>query len=306
MGDRRARHALDPPGQADDGAPARCLLGGAAPGAYTRMLRLGEWIGEPVTPLFESWLLTAMEERMHAFYREQIGQIASAAVPRRRQRLVLLLDQLHLRPRLRFAACRACSCTSSAPRATWRGSFPPTVRYSFPLIERMWREDMQPRYRAAVADAEAPRGGPAGRRAPGADRRARGPRGRVFRLDHGPERRGVQDGDEPRAVLSAAPGSARLAAATCRCWPVSSRPAATGRDMPSSRSTGRHAPVPLTQAASATGRRDHGRVVEARHAAEAAAFAALALVPTSPSSVPAPAGRCAAPRPDSRGADRAS
>ena len=47
-----------------------------APGAYTRMLRLGEWIGEPVTPLFESWLLTAMEERMHAWFREQIGQIA--------------------------------------------------------------------------------------------------------------------------------------------------------------------------------------------------------------------------------------
>ena len=47
-----------------------------APGAYTRMLRFGEWIGEPVTPLFESWLLTAMEDRMHAFFREEIGQIA--------------------------------------------------------------------------------------------------------------------------------------------------------------------------------------------------------------------------------------
>ena len=47
-----------------------------APGAYTRMLRLGEWIGEPVTPLFESWLLTAMEDRMHALFRELIGQIA--------------------------------------------------------------------------------------------------------------------------------------------------------------------------------------------------------------------------------------
>ena len=28
-----------------------------APGAYTRQLRFGEWICEPVTPLFESWLL---------------------------------------------------------------------------------------------------------------------------------------------------------------------------------------------------------------------------------------------------------
>ena len=39
-------------------------------GAYSRTLRFGEWISEPVTPLFESWLLTAMEDRMHAFFRE--------------------------------------------------------------------------------------------------------------------------------------------------------------------------------------------------------------------------------------------
>ncbi|MEO7869076.1 MAG: PEP/pyruvate-binding domain-containing protein, partial [Candidatus Limnocylindria bacterium] len=49
-------------------APAR--------GAYTRTLRFGEWISEPVTPLFETWLLTAMEDRMHAVFREWIGQIA--------------------------------------------------------------------------------------------------------------------------------------------------------------------------------------------------------------------------------------
>ena len=45
-----------------------------APGAFTRQLRFGEWISEPVTPLFESWLLTAMEERTHADYLKQIGQ----------------------------------------------------------------------------------------------------------------------------------------------------------------------------------------------------------------------------------------
>src|SRR5207342_2113389 len=49
-------------------APAR--------GAYTRTLRFGEWIPEPVTPLFESWLLSSMEERMHALLREWIGQRA--------------------------------------------------------------------------------------------------------------------------------------------------------------------------------------------------------------------------------------
>lgn len=47
-----------------------------APGAFTRQLRFGEWISEPVTPLFESWLLSAMEERLHAQMRTWIGQHA--------------------------------------------------------------------------------------------------------------------------------------------------------------------------------------------------------------------------------------
>src|SRR5206468_3977233 len=35
------------------------------------------------------------------------------------------------------------------------GVAPPTVRYAIPAMERMWRDDVQPRYRAAVAAAEA-------------------------------------------------------------------------------------------------------------------------------------------------------
>ena len=34
------------------------------------------------------------------------------------------------------------------------GILPPTVRHSFPVVERKWRDDVQPRYRASVADAE--------------------------------------------------------------------------------------------------------------------------------------------------------
>ena len=45
-------------------------------GAFTRHLRFGEWISEPVTPLFESWLLTAMEDRMHACLDAWTGQRA--------------------------------------------------------------------------------------------------------------------------------------------------------------------------------------------------------------------------------------
>ena len=47
-----------------------------ARGAYTRQLRFGEWISEPVTPLFESWLLSDMEVRIHAEYLRLLGQRA--------------------------------------------------------------------------------------------------------------------------------------------------------------------------------------------------------------------------------------
>lgn len=124
-----------------------------APGAYTRMLRFGEWIGEPVTPLFESWLLTGMENRMHALFRELIGQIA----PRPYHVVVngwyfysinFISGGAFLRslPGMLVKAVRS-------PRHI-AGIFPPTVRHSYPVVERTWREDLQPRYRASVADAE--------------------------------------------------------------------------------------------------------------------------------------------------------
>ena len=94
-----------------------------APGAFTRQYRFGEWISEPVTPLFESWLLTTMEERMHAFFREQIGQVAPQPLPRRGQRLVLLLDELARAGGRRSATCRAMPVAPRRGiRALWRAS----------------------------------------------------------------------------------------------------------------------------------------------------------------------------------------
>jgi phosphohistidine swiveling domain-containing protein len=124
-----------------------------APGAYTRMLRFGEWIGEPVTPLFESWLLTAMEDRMHAALRELIGQIA----PRPYHVVVngwyfysinFISGGAFLRslPGMLVGLVRH-------PRHI-AGIIPPTVRFSVPVTERMWRDDLQPRFRATVADAQ--------------------------------------------------------------------------------------------------------------------------------------------------------
>ena len=124
------------------------------PGAFTRQLRFGEWISEPVTPLFESWLLTAMEERTHADYLKEIGQ----RVPRPYHVIVngWYFYTLNWATPAAFAR--------NLPNMLWHfirsprtvaGINPSTVRHSYPIAERRWRADVQPRYRAAVADAEA-------------------------------------------------------------------------------------------------------------------------------------------------------
>ena len=127
-------------------APAR--------GAYTRTLRFGEWISEPVTQLFESWLLTRMEERLHALLREWIGQRAP------RPHHVVVNGWYFYSVNWLSPASLARSLPGilrqvvRAPRRV-AGVIPPTVRHSVPVFEREWREDLLPRYRAAVADAEA-------------------------------------------------------------------------------------------------------------------------------------------------------
>jgi phosphohistidine swiveling domain-containing protein len=124
-----------------------------APGGYTRMLRLGEWIGEPVTPLFESWLLTAMEDRMHALFRELIGQIA----PRPYHVVVngWYFYSINFISGPAFIRSLPGMLVTLVRRPRYlAGIMPPTVRHSFPVVERQWREDLQPRYRAAVANAE--------------------------------------------------------------------------------------------------------------------------------------------------------
>jgi rifampicin phosphotransferase len=127
-------------------APAR--------GAYTRTLRFGEWIPEPVTPLFESWLLASMEERLHALLREWIGQ--RAPLPHH-----VVVNGWYF---YSINWLSAATMARSFPSMLWHlvrpphytaGIIPPTVRYVVAACEREWRDDVQPRYRAAVAAAEA-------------------------------------------------------------------------------------------------------------------------------------------------------
>jgi pyruvate,water dikinase len=247
-----------------------------APGAYTRMLRFGEWIGEPVTPLFESWLLTVMEERMHALFRELIGQIA----PRPYHVVVngwyfysvnFISGGAFLRslPGMLVGLVRH-------PRHI-AGIIPPTVRHSFPVVERMWRDDLQPRYRAAVADA-------AGRveTLPVAELPAL--------IDELAKLAGEYF--TSIAALSGAAYKLEMNLAQfyrrhlARSLGGSHLPLLSGFEPPADRKRDAivsldwwHAPVSPEAAAAAAPARNHGRVVEARVAAETAAFATLAPSP---------------------------
>jgi pyruvate,water dikinase len=123
-----------------------------APGAYTRHLRLGEWIGQPVTPLFESWLLPSMEDRMHALLRELIGQRA----PRPYHVIVngwyfYSVNFLSGRALLRSLPGMVSHLVREPKKLA--GILPQTVRHAYPIMEPEWREEVQPRYRAAVSRA---------------------------------------------------------------------------------------------------------------------------------------------------------
>jgi pyruvate,water dikinase len=125
-----------------------------AKGAYTRQLRFGEWIGAPVTPLFESWLLTTLERELHAKLRREIGQRA----PEPHHVIVngwYFYSLNWLSPGALLRSLPAIlSHAIRSPRKV-AGVIPPTVRHSFPVMERIWRTEIQPRYRATVASAEA-------------------------------------------------------------------------------------------------------------------------------------------------------
>jgi pyruvate,water dikinase len=125
-----------------------------ARGAFTRSFRFGEWIAEPVTPLFESWLLTDMEDGLHDALRRWIGQRA----PRPRHVVVngwyfYSINWLSAESLARSLPGILRNLARNPRRVA--GVIPPTVRHSVPLFEAEWRTDVLPRYRAAVARAEA-------------------------------------------------------------------------------------------------------------------------------------------------------
>jgi rifampicin phosphotransferase len=127
----------------------------APPGAFARNFRLGEWIGDPVTPLFETWLLTTIEETMHANYARLVGQ------PAPRPLHVIVNGWYYYNLGFLPASVRAIARTlpglivrlARDPRRV-APAIPPLARFGIDLYVREWREDLLPSYLAAVERAE--------------------------------------------------------------------------------------------------------------------------------------------------------
>ncbi|MPZ14222.1 MAG: hypothetical protein GEU73_07325, partial [Chloroflexi bacterium] len=129
-----------------------------SPGYWMRSFRLGEWLPEPMTPLFQDWLLERIEEG----YLVGMRRTAGATVPWRHAAIngwyytaapslsaipfTLLRAVLQSRgrvvPFLLNALVRVNSRPEAADRAVLRG------------LARAWGEELLPRYRRLIEDGE--------------------------------------------------------------------------------------------------------------------------------------------------------
>ncbi|HEX6481425.1 MAG TPA: PEP-utilizing enzyme, partial [Ktedonobacteraceae bacterium] len=122
------------------------------PGAWARHIRLGEWLGDPVTPLFESWLLDRIEERLGTNQR----QLAGLPTP---QPMHIVANGWYF--------CSLSFLPSSPASMLWRllryalpkalvhprrvamtMSF--TAKFGVELFVHEWRAELLPRYQALV------------------------------------------------------------------------------------------------------------------------------------------------------------
>ncbi len=122
------------------------------PGAWARHIRLGEWLGDPLTPLFASWLLPRIEERMCANYK----QIAGVPTP---QPMHIVVNGWYF--------CSLSFLPSSPANMLWkllrytlpkalvqpRGAamtMPLTARFGVEMFVREWHATLLPHYQELV------------------------------------------------------------------------------------------------------------------------------------------------------------
>jgi pyruvate,water dikinase len=137
--------------------PAPVAWQAPLPGGWARHFRLGEWLGDPVTPLFEGWLLSRIEERLAANFRAWGGApprpphhvlvngwyFASLNFAPETPAGLLWLLVRHWLPKLLVQPRRAAVLV------------PPLAGLGVELCLREWREVVLPRYRELVRAGEA-------------------------------------------------------------------------------------------------------------------------------------------------------
>ena len=135
--------------------PERIEWQAPSPGAFARHLRLGEWLGDPVTPLFESWLLSRLDNRLYANFR----QIAGVTAPQPPSVIVhgwyfASLDFVPSSP----AGMLWMMLRHVLPKALVHPrrvavSNPATARFGVEIFVREWRDELLPRYQRVVDQA---------------------------------------------------------------------------------------------------------------------------------------------------------
>ena len=121
-------------------------------GVWLRSIRLGEWLPEPITPLFETWLLERLEERFRLRQKEDGGISAPPPLhvsvngwyfhsPIGSGRQTLLFRGMLRRPRLAVATILASRRPAAADRVFF-GTHAPR-----------WQRDVLAPYQRAVAES---------------------------------------------------------------------------------------------------------------------------------------------------------
>jgi phosphohistidine swiveling domain-containing protein len=123
------------------------------PGVWLRSIRLGEWLGDPVTPLFEASLLSRIERRFNG----TMGGILGMTPPEPQHVVVngWYFYGFNFLPSgradmLRFVFLHALPRFIRRPRLVAR-AFPPLAWLGVGPAEEEWRREIQPRYRRQVA-----------------------------------------------------------------------------------------------------------------------------------------------------------
>ncbi len=126
----------------------------ALPGAWIRNFRLGEWIGEPVTPLFDTWLLARLEAAFYGQYSEWFGFRVPEPYHRTINGWYFSTLSLPSSPGQWVAMIAGVLAKLARNPKRTSAAFPPMAGFGMDIYIREWREETLPRYDAIVKSAE--------------------------------------------------------------------------------------------------------------------------------------------------------